>query len=107
MCLTWPAMTARVTPGCFKRVDEAGEFAEREPVDTDGGIGGGTRVDLGIGLLTDGGDDDRKALGAGGIKQQEREASIAGDEPEDEIARVHPDAMLLYSMVRIAQTRKL
>ena len=95
VCLTWPAMTARVTPAALEGVDEAGELAEREPVDADGGVGGGAGIDLGIGLLLDGGDDDRKAVGARGIEQQEREASVAGDESEDEIARVHPDSMLL------------
>jgi len=63
-------------------VDEAGEFAEREPVDADGGVGGGARVDLGIGLLADGGDDHREALGARGVEQHEREAPVPGDEAE-------------------------
>ena len=65
-------------------------------MDADSGVGGGTRVDLGIGLLADGGDNDRETFGACSIEQQEGEAAIAGYEPEDGIARSHPDAMLLY-----------
>ena len=43
-------------------IDEAGELAERQPVDADGRVGGGAGIDLGIGLFLDGGDDYRKAL---------------------------------------------
>ena len=68
---------------CLEGFDEAGELAERHPVDADGGVGGGAGVDLGVGLLLDGGDDDGEAVGARGIEQQEREASVAGDEAED------------------------
>ena len=75
--------------GCFECVDEPREFAEREPVDADGGIGGGAGVDLRIGLFTDGGDDDCEALGARSIQQQEREPSVAGDESEDVLRVVH------------------
>ena len=60
-----------------------GEFAEREPVDADAGVGGGAGVDLGVGLFLDGGDDDGEAVGARGVEQQEREAAVAGDEAED------------------------
>jgi hypothetical protein len=49
-------------------------------VDADGGVGSGASVDLGIGLLLDGSDDDGEAVGAGGVEQQEREASVAGDQ---------------------------
>ena len=62
--------------------DEAGEFAERHPVDADGRVGGGAGVDFGVGLLLDGGDDDREAVGARGVEQQEREAPVAGDEAQ-------------------------
>ncbi len=62
--------------------DEAGELAEREPVDVDIRIGGGAGVDLRIGLFLDGGDDDLKAMGARGVEEEEREASVAGDEAE-------------------------
>ena len=56
--------------GGLEGVDEAGELAEREPVDADGGVGGGARIDLGIGLFLDGGDDDREAVGARGVEQR-------------------------------------
>ena len=62
--------------------DEAGEFAEGEPVDVDVGVGGGAGVDLGVGLFLDGGDDDGEAVGACGVEQQEGEAAVAGDEAE-------------------------
>ena len=58
LVLTWPAMTARVTPSRLEGFDELRELAEREPVDVDVGVGGGAGVDLGIGLFLDGGDDD-------------------------------------------------
>ena len=62
--------------------DEAGEFAEGEPVEVDGGVGGGACVDVGVGLLLDGGDDDGEVVGAGGVEEEEGEAAVAGDEAE-------------------------
>jgi len=66
--------------GGLEDFDEAGEFAEGDPVDADGGVGGGAGVDFGVGLFFDCSDDDGEAVGACGVEQQEREASIAGDE---------------------------
>jgi hypothetical protein len=60
--------------------DEAGEFAEREPVDVDVGVGGGAGVDLGVGLFVDGCDDDGEAVGACGVEEEEGEAAVAGDQ---------------------------
>ena len=51
-------------------------------MDADGGVGGGAGVDLGIGLFLDRGDDDGETVGARGVEQQERKASVAGDEAE-------------------------
>jgi hypothetical protein len=60
--------------------DEAGEFAEGEPVDVDVGVGCGAGVDLGVGLFVDGGDDDGEAVGACCVEEEEGEAAIAGDQ---------------------------
>ena len=60
--------------------DEAGEFAEGEPVDVDVGIGGGAFVDLGVGLFLDGGDDYGEVVGACCVEEQEGEAAVAGDQ---------------------------
>jgi len=64
-------------------VDKSGELSEREPVNLDVGVGCGARVDLRIGFFADGGDDDGDAFGASSVQQQEREASVTGDESED------------------------
>ena len=60
--------------------DEAGEFAEGEPVDVDVGVGGGAGVDVGVGLFVDGGDDYGEVVGARGVEEEEGEAAVAGDE---------------------------
>ena len=62
--------------------DEAGEFAEGEPVDADVWVGGGSGVDLGVGFFLDGGDDYGEAVGAGGVKEKKGEAAVAGDDAE-------------------------
>ena len=62
--------------------DEAGELAEREPVDVDVRIGSGAGVDLRIGLFLDGGDDHLEAMGARSVEEEKREAAVAGDEAE-------------------------
>ena len=64
----------------LKGFDEAGEFAEGEPVDVDVGVGCGAGVDFGVGLFFDGGDDDLEAVGAGCVEQEEGEAAVAGDQ---------------------------
>jgi len=73
-------MTAASDAFGAEGIDQLRELAEREPVDADGGIGGGAGVDLGRGLFLDGGDDNGEAMCARGVQQQEREAAIAGDE---------------------------
>jgi hypothetical protein len=62
--------------------DEAGELAEREPVDLDVGVGCGAGVDLGVSLFVDGGDDDLQTMGACGVEEEEGEASVTCDQPE-------------------------
>lgn len=51
-------------------------------MDKDVGIAFGTIIDLGISLFLDRGDDDGEAMGASGVEEEEREASVAGDETE-------------------------
>jgi hypothetical protein len=64
----------------LKSFDEAGEFAEREPVDVDVGVCGGASVDLGVSLFVDGGDDDGETVSACCVEQEEGEAAVAGDQ---------------------------
>ena len=87
LCLTWPAMTARVTPSRWKVSMRLRELAEGEPVDVDVGVGGGAGVDLGVGLFFDGGDDYGETVSAGGVEEEEREAAVAGDESEFSLCR--------------------
>ncbi len=58
--------------------DEPGKLAEGEPVD------GGRSVAfyLRVGFFLNGGDDDLVALGSGGVKDEEGEAAIAGDQAQ-------------------------
>ncbi len=74
-------MVARVDAFGLKGFDEAGEFAEGEPVDVDVGVGGRARVLIsGSVLFVDGGDDDGEAVGACGVEEEEGEAAVAGDQ---------------------------
>src|ERR1035437_1354706 len=79
VCLTWPAITARVTPSAWEVLMRRGGGPGALQRPRGGGAGGGAGVDFGVGFLLDGGDDDRKAMGARGVQQQEREAPVAGD----------------------------
>ena len=58
--------------------DQLAELAEGEPVDRSGPV----LLDLGRSLLLDGRYDDFGAVGAGGVKDEERELTVAGDEAE-------------------------
>jgi len=60
--------------------DEAGEFAEGEPVDVDVRVGGGAGVHIGVGLFLDGGNDYGEAVGSCCVEQEEGEAAVAGDQ---------------------------
>ena len=80
VCLTWPAITARVTPAAWK----VSMRRESSPSDIqwtqDGRVGGGAGIDCWVGLLPDGGDNYREAVRARGVEQQEREVPAAGYE---------------------------
>ncbi len=59
-------------------LDEPGQLSQREPVHGSGTV----LLDLGDGLLLDGGYHDLVAGSAGGLQYQQRELAIAGDETE-------------------------
>jgi hypothetical protein len=57
-------------------LDKLGKLAKGEPVN-----GGSSAVfDLRVRFFFNGGDDDVKTLGSCGIKDEEREASVTGDQ---------------------------
>ena len=49
-------------------------------MDVDVRVGRGAVIDLGVGLLLDGGDDDGEAMGARCIEEEKREAAVTGDQ---------------------------
>jgi len=51
-------------------------------VDGDATVGGSAQVDLGVGLLADGRDDDRKPLRPRRVQQEKGKTPVAGNEAE-------------------------
>ena len=78
LCLTCPAMTARVHAFGLESVDEFGQFPQREPVNRSRAPG----FDLGESLFLDCGDYNFEPLSPCGIQNKEGKLSVAGDESE-------------------------
>ena len=93
-CCTWPAITASRAPAALQDVDRGPELAERDPVEL---------VDLALelrrGLLAQRQRHHAPAGTARARGGEEREAAVAGDEPEDLASQA---ALLLALVVRRA-----
>ena len=82
LCLTWPAITAWVTPSLLEGLDQPRQLAQREPVDGMPGSAAARASISGSVSSLMAATTTSDAVSARGVEQQKRKAAVAGDQTQ-------------------------